>query len=90
MEIVKCTESFRGFLIYFRDGWAEMYGLDLKCMERVKCMERRTRCRILHLIVGRPAFEQLLRNLRKLRKQDHFPDFLNFLRVRGAEKAGRS
>jgi hypothetical protein len=39
IEIVKCIESFRGFLIYLRDGGAEMYRLDLKCMARVKCME---------------------------------------------------
>jgi len=38
IEIVKCIESFCGFLIYLREGGAEMYSRILKCIERVKCM----------------------------------------------------
>jgi len=39
MERMKCMESFRGFFIYLSDHGAEMYGLDLKCIGLLKCME---------------------------------------------------
>ena len=47
------------------------------------------RCKMLQLVAGRALFVQIAEKAEKLKKQDHFPGFLSFLRVRGAEKAGR-
>ena len=45
------------------------------------------RCKMLRLVGKQPPLEPLLKNLRKLKKQDYLSGFFNFCNVHGAEKA---